>query len=624
MQRIVLLFAITCIVSNSATAAEKPDTNIVVSNAKETYEFVYNKKSNAVEVKETLTYEYYCNNYKADVPVAEYYNNEVSMDLIEIEVDGRRNKAITPTCDFSSVDGIFYSDSRTCYFMLPLVKKGSKSQVTFYKTVKDPRYFTNVFFREPLNINHKVVEIIVPKWMNIELKQYNFEGKSISKEITYDKRADADITTYTISNLETLPKESASPGPTYIEPHLLLLCKSASPEGTKFTYFNTLDDQYAWYHSITADLENDSTILNAKAREITNGITADIDKIKAIFYWVQNNIRYIAFEDGMAGFKPERANEVLRKKYGDCKGMAHLTKELLKALKFDARLCWIGTNHIAYDYGTPALCVDNHMICGLNYQGKTYFLDATETYIGLNEYAERIQGRQVLMEDGAAYKLLRIPSTTYLQNLDVEKRVISISGNDISGSAEHEWKGEEKENILYHLYSIKKDKASEAFTKYLGGGNPDVQISGLETSDLENFDKNVTAKYKFTQKNAVSSFGKELYIDLDFRKELKDFTFKKDERNTDYWFDYKSDMQRETVLSLPAGYTISSLPKNLSIKNDNIEVSIAFTEQPGKLVYKKTLIIKNPRLSKKMFDQWNDDINKLQEVYNEQVVLVTK
>jgi hypothetical protein len=32
-----------------------------------------------------------------------------------------------------------------------------------------------------------------------------------------------------------------------------------------------------------------------------------MDKVKAIFYWVQNNIRYIAFEDGIAGFLPDKS-----------------------------------------------------------------------------------------------------------------------------------------------------------------------------------------------------------------------------------------------------------------------------------------------------------------------------
>ncbi len=624
MKRMVCLVLALFIGQQAIWAAEKPDTNIVIASAKERYEFVYNKKTEKVEVKQTLDLLYRCNDYKADVPVIESYNDQVSMDNIEIEVDGRRNKAITPNCEFFSVDGIFYSDARTCYFMLPLTKRGGESHVVFEKTVKDPRYFTSIFFREPLNIRFKQVEIIVPRWMKLELKEYHFEGYNVSKKTTVDNSLNADITTYTITNLPAQVRERAAPGPTYTEPHLLVLCKSAAPEGKKITFFSTLADQYAWYHNITANPNNDEAILKTKAQEITKGLTNDMDKIKAIFYWVQNNIRYIAFEDGIAGFKPEKANEVLRKKYGDCKGMAHLTKELLRSLGFDARLCWIGTNHIAYDYSTPALCVDNHMICGLNYQGKVYFLDATENYIGLGEYAERIQGRQVLMEDGDNYKLLNVPATTYHQNTDVEKRVITINGTDISGTAEHEWKGEEKENILAQLNSIKKDKASEAFIKYLGDGNADVHITDFVTSDLNNFDKNVTATYKLTQKNAVSTFGKEMYIDLDFRKELNDFTFKKDERTSDYWFGYKSDMLRETILNIPPGYTVTSVPKNLTIKNDFFEASIDYTQQPGKLVYKKSLIIKNTKLPKNKFEQWNADIEKLQAAYNEQVVLTAK
>ena len=220
----------------------------------------------------------------------------------------------------------------------------------------------------------------------------NFEGKDIKKSSVYDSKQDADIITYTIRDITARERESHSPGPTYTEPHLMVLCKySESPAG-KTTYFNTLDDQYAWYHSITKDLEANNDQVNAKAKEITAGISNDLDKIKKIFYWMHDNIRYIAFEDGIAAFKPEKPEEVLRKKYGDCKGMAHLTKGMLKALGFDARLCWIGTNHIAYDYSTPSIAVDNHMICALIYLGKTYFLDATENYIGFNEYAERIQG----------------------------------------------------------------------------------------------------------------------------------------------------------------------------------------------------------------------------------------
>jgi hypothetical protein len=339
---------------------------------------------------------------------------------------------------------------------------------------------------------------------------------------------------------------------------------------------------------------------------------------------MQNNIRYVAFEDGIAGFKPDKSDEVIRKKYGDCKGMANATKELLKSLGFDARLCWIGTNHIAYDYSTPSLCVDNHMICALKFQGKMYYLDATENYIGFNEYAERIQGRQVLIEDGDNYILSNVPSTTYQQNLDEEKRVLTISGTDLKGTATHEWKGEEKEYILWQLNSIKKDKSQESFIRYLSNGNNDYLITDLKTSDLNNFDQNISAAYTIDHKNAVSSFDKDYYVDLDFTKELGDFTFDTAKRDVDFWFSYKMNMSKETDLTIPSGYRVTSLPPNLEIKNVNYEFTIKYTQALDTIVYKKNLIIKNIKIAKSMFIQWNKDIEKLAGAYNEQIVLTAK
>ena len=393
---------------------------------------------------------------------------------------------------------------------------------------------------------------------------------------------------------------------------------------TKKVYFGTIADQYAWYRQLVSNIGSDQAIVKAKAQEITAGFTNDPDKIKAVFYWMQNNIRYVAFEDGIAGFRPDKADEVIRKKYGDCKGMANATKELLKSLGYDARLCWIGTNHIAYDYSTPSLSVDNHMICALKFQGKFYFLDATETYLGFNEYAERIQGRQCLIEDSDKYILTNVPSTTYRQNADEEKRVLSVNRMDLKGTATHEWRGEEKEYILTQLNNTKKDKSQESFIRYLSNNNKDYVLTDFKTSDVNNLNQNLTASYSIDHRNAVSSFGKDYYVDLDFGKELSDYTFDTAKRDLDYWFPYKTNISRETQLNVPAGYAISSLPPNVEIKNDNYEFTMTYTQTAGKLIYEKNLIIKNIKLAKSQFAQWNSDIEKLVAAYNEQIVLSAK
>ena len=596
------------------------DSNIIISSAKEFHEFVYNRKASRVEIRQELNVSYLCNSVRTDLPVVEMYDNETTIDKVEASVDGRKLKDLKAAYEYYSVDNIFFSDARICYFRLPLQKQGAVGEVKFEKTITDPRYFTSIYFTDVYAIKSKQVVIKVPRWMKIEFKELNFEGYTITRHVAFDSKADADIYTYTISNAKAQENEDNSPGPSYVYPHLLIMTKSATPGETSFTYFNSLKEQYGWYRNMVSNLENDAALLKAKAEEITAGKSGDLDKIKSIFYWVQHNIRYIAFEDGIAGFKPEKAHEVLRRKYGDCKGMANLTKSLLKSLGYDARLCWIGTNHIAYDYSTPNLSVDNHMICALNLGGKTYFLDATETYSSFNEYAERIQGRQVLVEDGNNYILTKIPATTFQQNLDMEKATLSINGTELVGTVEHEWKGEEKNALLNQLNNIKKDKSKEAFTRYLSRGNKDMILENFSTSNLDDIDKNLTAKYQFAFKNGVSKFGKEYYVDMDLSKEYGRFVFD-DKRTQDYWFSFKTNTSKEIQLKIPAGFKITSMPPNLDIKNADYEFKINYQQQAGKIIYKKSIIIKNPRLSKTKFAQWNKDVEQLARSYNEQVVL---
>ena len=616
----LLMILCSCVNVNAGFANTK-DSNIVISVAKDVFEFVYDKASNSVQVKEQISMDYLCNDYRSTIQVVQFYNDKMQINDVDFSIDGKKPKGITPVFSYYEIDDYFYSDAHICHFPLPLEKKGSIGSVRFSRTYKDPRYLTNIFFSEYYPVVSKQIVFKVPSWMSIELKEMNFAGYSISK--TKDSKDDEDIYTYTATNVGARISEESCPGPTYIYPHILVISKEAHPQGNSFTYFKTVADQYAWYRYILKDLSNNETIIKAKAHEIVTGKTDDLEKVKAIFYWVQNNIRYIAFEDGIAGFLPDKAEEVMRKKYGDCKGMANLTKELLKAEGFDARLCWLGTNHIAYDYSTPSLAVDNHMICALIYKGKTYFLDATENYLGLNDYAERIQGRQVLIEDNEKYILTHVPATTYTQNLDSEKRVLTVQGSNLTGTVSNEWKGEEKENILYHLNTTRKDKSEDALKKYLSEDNGDYKINDLVTSDINNIDGDLTATYAVTHNNAVSSFGKDYYVDLDFQKDLNGLDFDST-RELDYLFPYKTHVERITELSIPSGYKISSLPANLSINNDDYDFEINYTETAGKVVYRKSIALKSTRISKQNFKQWNADVARLTEAYNQQLVLTAQ
>jgi len=92
--------------------------------------------------------------------------------------------------------------------------------------------------------------------------------------------------------------------------------------------------------------DNKTATLKPNVDEQVRGKTTELEKARSIFYWVQDNIRYIAFEDGYAGFVPQTVQDVFKNKYGDCKGMANLVTEMLKLAGLVVHMTWIGTKHL--------------------------------------------------------------------------------------------------------------------------------------------------------------------------------------------------------------------------------------------------------------------------------------
>lgn len=614
---------LACLFASYIINAQSNATNegIIIESAFSTFYFEYNNSNQRLEVKETQSITYFLTKDNIDLPVYEVYNDNIIINEVKVLYNDKKEK-VTLKYDYLSQDDIFFSDQKVAYMTLYRNKKGDRLTIIFEKTHLNLRYFCQLYFNDDFNTTTKSIVLNVPNWLKVNFLEYNFKNVDINKKIELNNKDNSTVYTYVASNIVAYKKEKNAPGPTYYLPHLLVQMQEARlPNGQTETYFKTLANQYNWYKTVLKDLENDKVIIKQKAEEITQKQTKNIDKVKAIFYWVQNNIRYLAFENGIAGFKPDKAHEVIRKRYGDCKGMANVTKELLISLGFDARLCWVGTNYIAHDYSTPSLSVDNHMICALIFEEKVYFLDPTEKYIGFNEYAERIQGRQVLFENKENYVLANVPQTTYAQNYEYEKRELVIDGTTLRGTAMQEWRGEDKSFLLYNINNTKKESRNEELVKFLSNNNANYAITELTTSNLEDYDGKVWANYKVNYANGISAFDKELYLDMDFRKDFESSWFDTAKRKLDYWLPYKYNIVQETEITLPINATIKTLPKNLSINNSYLSMMASYTLSGNKLLYKKTIAIKNPRIPKADFGIWNSGIKKLTEFYNEQIII---
>ncbi len=548
-----------------------------------------------------------------------FYDDYSEVKKIDCESDGRGKPAVNVIYTNYQSDGIFHDDLKLCAFQMDM-DKNVNYEVSYTKLYNDPRLFTRFFFHDDYPIAEKTIRFIVPEWLHLEIKPVNFEGYQITETSKSGKKKEI---VYTIKNAMSIPNETHAPGILKYLPHLLVFIKSYDNGHETVSLFNDHHDVYKWNHKLVSEVDNKEGDLKPILASIIKNEKDSFKVMEKIFYWVQDNVRYIAFEDGIMGYKPAGAGKVCNLLFGDCKGMANLTRTLLKMAGFDARLTWIGTDDIPYDNDLPTLAVYNHMICTVIFRGKKYFLDATESYIAINDYAERIQARPCMVENGKDYLREQIPDLSYERNLQREVYSLKIQDNQLIGSSQNTFSGETKTDFLRHFNDIRSGSVGQALDDYLTANNANLNVSHVSTSDLNERAIPLNINYSFVMKNSlVKNANNELFVFANKNKDLALLYFDST-RVCDYVFNSKYYIQ--TTCSIDAGaYLVKKVPAALLIDNAIFSFDLKYEQKAGSLVLNKTVKIKTGHLNKKDFALWNEAIKKARQFYDSPVILAKK
>lgn len=599
-----------------------PKEQVVAGKYRETVEFSLNSQPKDGEgpVKATVLTEVEL------VPLKDFtryedglfYNDETTItDIKVLNADGRE-VPFDKSCGSYSSEGIFHSDARLCVVRFPLGEKGRAFRYSYKKVYRDIKYLTSLYFADAVPVAERLVRFNVPSWLDADIREFNFAGYSIEKSNT--READISHLDFRAVNLQAYSNEPHTPNHAITYPHVVFVAKGITENGTRRNLFESVKDLYAWYHLVCAAIGNKPEELSALVTQLTAGKKTALEKTESIFYWVQDNIRYIAFENGIMGFRPDAAQNVLKNKYGDCKGKANLLKTMLVLAGLDARLTWIGTSDLPYDYSLPSLAVDNHMICTVIIDGKKYFLDGTESHIALNDYAQRIQGKQVLIENGDSYILDRVPEFPAERNKVMQHLNMSITDNQLTGNATAEYNGESKISVQGAFSAIRSDKKSEALESFLRSGDENIVVSRVEHSDISDRQKPLSIKYEFKANNQVTRSGNEIYVVMDWEKDFSSLSMPRDRKN-DYEFNQKYHVQYTVDLQVPAGYKADYLPAAFKKSCSIASAEGSYAAKGNIITYTRKISIQKPIIKKADFAEWNAFIADLNKFYSEQIVL---
>lgn len=111
--------------------------------------------------------------------------------------------------------------------------------------------------------------------------------------------------------------------------------------------------------------------INIKSKKVS-------DKVLQALHFVQNDIRYFGFENGINSLKPHNPNDVFDQRFGDCKDKSVLLCCILKALGVEAYPLLVNTG-TGYDLPNrlPNPYQFNHVIVAYKIDGILSFVDPT-------------------------------------------------------------------------------------------------------------------------------------------------------------------------------------------------------------------------------------------------------
>lgn len=171
------------------------------------------------------------------------------------------------------------------------------------------------------------------------------------------------------------------------------------------TTFSTWDEIGRWYDGLQQKQIVVTPAIQAKAAELTKGLTTDEDKLRAIYNFVALRIHYVGLSFGIGRYQPHPAEDVLSNEYGDCKDKHTLLASLLKAAGFDAWPVLINSSK-KIDKDAPSPSQFDHLITVIPRGDKFIWLDSTPEVAPFGLILRNLRDKDALIIPGTKQPFL--------------------------------------------------------------------------------------------------------------------------------------------------------------------------------------------------------------------------
>ena len=502
-----------------------------------------------------------------------------------------------------------YSDVKNKVISMPGLTNGAIIDYSY--TLTPERSFlkedfsSNWLLRSKQPVMNSYYQVTYPTDMGVEWTSF---GADLSPSVN---EADGRKTlTWENSNLPKITEQPGMPPVSRISDRILV----------------TSVDSWEYYASEFWELAKGRAEANAairkKAKELTQGLKTDEEKIQAVYNYVATKIRYVAIELGRGKIQPHKASEVFRNKYGDCKDKATLMVSMLDVVGIEAHpvLILSGLNAKTDFEEPPPAKGMNHAIVAVETDDGLDLMDPTCDVCPYDYLPDNDRGKKALAivpKDGEVKKVVETDRFDPADSkVNVSQKVTIDKKGNLDTSIEISHTGYNSYSLKSFLESYSKVRRKQVYRGVLSQLESGAILEDFETSNLEDVDRRLKLKLAYKKDGFADSLGDSLIFQTPptLRIPL--------DRNFDRAVSLTAEERKYPVQLVPATFVQQTeisvpqeskvvLPEGVSVETKWASYESSYSQTNGKVVVTRKFTKKASEVPVEGYGEFQNLINQM-------------
>jgi hypothetical protein len=385
-------------------------------------------------------------------------------------------------------------------------------------------------------------------------------------------------------------------------------------------------DQVARYYW---NLVRDQLTPNQDLVDTVNQVLKDVDRkdtravVAAIYDFVVSNTRYVALEFGIHGYKPYRVDQILARRFGDCKDKASLITAMLKVAGVDADLVLLRMRNLGAIGGEPAsLAPFNHAIAYV--PSLDLFLDGTAEFHGASElpWVDHLADALIVDPSGKG-RFLVTPDAKASDNTIALDLDVTLSREGVAQVEGHTTvKGQQAPSYRRSYQAADTRKAS--FEQSWAQTFPGLTVSSLKMTDASALEQAVKLDYQMHVPRYAEVQGSGLrFYPFGSGRQLVQTYASLSSRNFDLVMSGPWTNSVQVHYQLPKGMGPSDLPPAVHEETPFGHFALACSEKDGGISCQAEITLTVDRVTPKDYPAFRAFLGRIDQAFGRKITLTT-